>query len=309
MPSWLTKLIGPLKWALVTAVVVAAGSIFIPNRYASVGRILPADGRSLSSGLGGLAATAATFGISIPGSEGADANFVDILQSRWMSERLLLTRFSFRARSWRFGREVEKDMTLYDFLDSKNIDRAVVRFGKVLSCSKDAKSKVVTIRVETKSPSLSQAVLQQSVKLLEQFVQEKGRTKGGAKALFAEGRLGEARKEMDATEGEFRRFLDANRNYLVSSDPAIRLRGLRLEAEYKLRQQIVTTLALSREQALMEEKNDIPVINVLDPGNLPIEKAGPNRAGFVVGAFLASLALLVAWQFRATLREMLAVQP
>jgi hypothetical protein len=100
---------------------------------------------------------------------------------------------------------------------------------------------------------------------------------------------------MDEAEETLRRFLEGNRNYLNSADPAVRLKGTRLEGELRLRQQLVTTLALNREQALLEEKNDIPILNVLDQGNLPIEKNRPARSQLVVA--LAFLVGLGSWGF------------
>ena len=66
----------------------------------------------------------------------------------------------------------------------------------------------------------------------------------------------------------------------------MRLKGSRLETELRLRQQLVTAIAMNREQALLEEKNDIPILNVLDPGNLPIDKSRPTRSVMVVFASL-----------------------
>jgi uncharacterized protein involved in exopolysaccharide biosynthesis len=59
-----------------------------------------------------------------------------------------------------------------------------------------------------------------------------------------------------------------------------------LENELRLRQQLVTTLALNREQALLEEKNDIPVLSLLDPADYPSDKSRPPRSLFVVAAAL-----------------------
>jgi hypothetical protein len=111
------------------------------------------------------------------------------------------------------------------------------------------------------------------------------------KALFAKERLVEARSELDNAENLFRLFLESNRNYVTSSDPAVRLKGNRLENELKLRTQLVGSLAVSFEQALMEEKNDMPILNVLDAGNLPIEKSRPGRSAIVMlSALLAGSA-------------------
>jgi hypothetical protein len=110
---------------------------------------------------------------------------------------------------------------------------------------------------------------------------------------------------MDGAEDAFRRFLEANRNYLSSADPSVRLKGNRLETELKLRQQLVTTLALNREQALLEEKNDIPILNVLDPANLPIDKSKPARSIIVLLVTLLVALGTWVWQNRDWIRERL----
>ena len=87
---------------------------------------------------------------------------------------------------------------------------------------------------------------------------------------------------MNEAEDVWRRFLEINRNYQSISDPAVRLKGARLESELRLRQQLVSTLALNREQALLEEKNDIPILSIMDAADLPSEKSRPTRSSIVI---------------------------
>ncbi|MDR3670307.1 MAG: hypothetical protein P4L36_05655 [Holophaga sp.] len=305
MKNRFSFLLSALKYSLVAAIVTAVASLFLPNYYRSDARILPLEAKGLAGGLGGLASAAATLGLSVPGADGNDANFVDVLQSRWMAERILGTEFTFKKRTWLFGAEREITTTLYDSLHEKNIDRALKEFGKVLVINKDLKSKVITISAETKNPALSKAIVQETTNLLELFVREKGRTRGGAKAAFAAARLVEARQEMGQAEDELRRFMEQNRNAAVSTDPQVRLKGLRLEAELKLRQQLVLTLAMNREQALLEEKNDVPIINILDMANLPVEKSRPSRSILVLGVAFAVYIGLAGWANRDLLRSVL----
>lgn len=305
LPAWVLGLKRPLQIGFAAAVVTAVITLFLPNYYKSEARVLPIEAKGMGGGLGNLAAAAAAFGVSVPGGDGSDANFVDILNSRSLREKLLETEFTFKERAWRFGGEQPRKETLETYLDQPNRDRSLRALGRVLSASRDLKSKVITLGAETKSPELSQQIVRRTLELLEAFVQEKGRTRGGAKAAFAEKRLEDARKEMAQVEDDFRRFLDGNRNYLMSADPSVRLRGMRLEAELKLRQQLVTTLALSREQALMEEKNDMPILNVLDPGNLPIDKSRPSRSMVVMGLFILVAGLAWGWPRRQTLIALL----
>jgi uncharacterized protein involved in exopolysaccharide biosynthesis len=295
----------PLQWALAAGLLTAAVTLLMPNYYRSEARLLPVESKGLGGNLGGLASAAAAFGVSVPGGDSSDANFVDVLNSRWLREQLLQTEFQYHIRSWRFGAEHLEKGTLYGYVDQMNMDRAVRALEKVLSASRDLKSKVISISAETKSPELSRQIVDRASKLLEVFLQDKGRTRGGAKATFAEARLADARREMDEAEDVLRRFLEGNRNFQSSGDPAVRLRGMRLETELHLRQQLVTTLAMNREQALLEEKNDIPILNVLDPANLPIDKSKPARSIIVLlAALLVGLGTWV-WQNRDWIRERL----
>lgn len=295
----------PLQWALAAGLLTALVTLFLPNYYRSEARLLPVETKGLGGNLGGLASAAAAFGVSVPGGDSSDANFIDVLNSRWLREQLLQTEFQYHTRSWRFGAERIEKGTLYAYVDKKNMDRALKELETILSASRDLKSKVISISAETKSPELSQLIVDRSDKLLEIFLQDKGRTRGGAKATFAEARLADARHEMDVAEEVLRRFLEGNRNFQTSGDPAVRLKGTRLETELHLRQQLVTTLAMNREQALLEEKNDIPILNVLDPANLPIEKSRPARSVIVLLAALLVGLGAWAWQNREWIRERL----
>lgn len=297
MISYIQYFKQPLQIAIICAVATGLLTLAMPNYYKSTSRILPMDSKA-SSNLGGLAAAAAAFGVGAPAGEGGEANYVDILNSRWMEEKLLNTTFTFKERPWRFGTERTVTETLFTYFDKKNMDLAAKELEQVTFATRDLKSKMLTFGVETRSADLSQQVVQKMASYLETFVQEKGRTRGGFKAAFAEARLKECRQEMGTAELAFQRFLEGNRNYQASSDPAVRLGGMRLEAEYRLRQQLVATLAMNYEQALLEEKNDIPVLNVLDQPSLPADKSRPSRSTYVLLAFVLVVAGTLGWQNR-----------
>ena len=294
----------PLKWALIAALLTALITIFIPNDYRSDGKLLPVETKGAAN-LGQLAAAAAAFGMAVPGGESSDANSVDILTSRWLKDQLIQTRFQYHARGWRFGADRQREGTLYDYLDQENMDRAVKKLDTIFFVSRDLKSKVVTISAETRSPDLSQQIVRCAEALLDEFLQHKEQTRGSAKAAFTEERLLEARQERAKAEDAFRQFLENNRNYQFSADPSVRLKGARLEAELKLREQLVLTLALSREQALLEAKDDIPILNVLDSGNLPIEKSKPARSLIVILVALLTGIGSWGWISREWIRERL----
>jgi len=290
-PSLLTglRLRTALRFAFTVFVVVSIGSLFAPNYYRSECKLLPGDAKGGNGSLGGLATAAAALGVSVPGGDGGEANFVDILNSRKIKEELLYTNYIFKQKKWVYGDETEIRSSLIRYLGSKNLDRAMDQLGTIYSVSRDLKTKIITITAETKSPLLSQLIVNRAEDLLEKYVQEKGRTRAGAKVLFTQARLVEARKELEGSEAILRSFLEKNKNFQSSGDPSVRLLGLRLEGEFRLHQQLVGVLSLNCEQAMLDERNDIPILNVLDSGWLPIEKSKPSRLQFSVMVSLISL--------------------
>lgn len=284
----------PVWVSLSVAVVVSLYSLTYPNKYTSESRILPVEARA-SNVLGGAAATAAALGIVVSGQEGSDGNFVDILNSRWIREELLNSKFKFSYRRSRFGAMHTYEGTLYGFLKAPTMDIALRNLAPMYSASRDLKTKIFTIRAETVSPELSQEIVQTAVQLMGKFIHTKSRTRGREKATYASARLLEAQSQLDQSQNTLEKFLTGNRNYLTSSDPSVRLHGTRLEMDYKLRQQIVSNLAVTLEQTLLEEKNDIPILNVLDPANLATEKSGPSRAKLVLLCLVASG--VVSWGY------------
>ena len=258
----------PLRNGLVAGAVVTVVSLFLPNTYKSEVRILPADTRS-SSGAGGMAAAAAAVGV---------------IKSRWMQKTLVQATYRFRTRGFLFLPWTQREETLAQFFGTRSMDKAVAKVKNLVTVSRDLKTKLITVTVETTSPELSQQLAQNVTKALEGFVKEKAQTRGGNKAAFTAERLREAQGDYARSEKEFKEFLDAHRNYSTSAEPGIRLTGLRLENSLKLRQQVLTTLTLNYEQALLEEKNDMPILNTLDAGDLPTDKSGPSRSLLVVSA-------------------------
>jgi tyrosine-protein kinase Etk/Wzc len=273
----------PFRNAVLAALITAAISIFMPNWYRSEVRILPTP----SQDQGNLHLLAATLGLGVPGLvQDPTANYEDILKSRWVGEQLLQGVYSFHEPSWRFGRPVAFNEPLLGYLEAKDLDSGMRALQGVLKIQKDLKSGVITIAAETRSPELSQAIARRASEFLNRFLAEKTQTSGSIRAQYTEERLKDARSEYGRSESSLKDFLETNRNYQISADPAVRLKGARLEMDLELRKQILTTLSLSREQALLDAKNDTPVLNVLDPGNLPIEKSRPSRGLLVIAMFL-----------------------
>ena len=302
--AWLHEI--KFKYAMTIALTLAAAtalfSLTLPNTFRSSMKIMPMDTRGGGGGAG-LSAAAAALGMPLPGQDGIETNYVDIINSRSMAEFLLSKKYKFTIKKRYLSKPQDLDCTLETYLRiPDNPDRAVAKVKEMIGASRDPKSRILSVTAETPSPELSQQLVQNMGAFLEQFVMSKSRTRGGAKAAFAEARVQEARREMVQAEEALRRFLEVNRNFQVSPDPSVRLLGGRLDAELQLRQKLLVNLAMSREQALLEEKNDLPILNILDPANLPSQKARPSRGAMVLASFVLGLGGTLAWSNRSWLK-------
>lgn len=291
----------PVRNAVIAAVCMAVASLFMSNHYEAQVRILPDTG---SSSLDKLAAL--NQGLALLGAGSADdatATYPDVLKSRWVDEQLLKKSYSYQEASWYFGSPRPYIQTLLDYLGEKNIDRGMKTLSGVMKIDKDIRTNLLTLSVDTKSPQLSQQVAHDALALLDAFLKTQNQTHGRETAKFTSERLKVAESDYQGAERQMAVFLNVNRNYGASADPEVRLKGQRLAADLKLREDLIASLTLNHEQALLQAANDTPVLNVLDDANLPIEKSRPHRALLVL--LVMFLVGLGSWfyQGRAWLRE------
>lgn len=297
LAPWRDRIALPLRAAAFAGAAAAAVALALPDHYVARARLLPNEPKSLG-GMSQLLGTAALLGLQV-GQDGGDANYVDIIKSETLRASVCSATYRYRLRGWRFGAVRQVEGTLYDYFGSQDATVAEARMADLLVAYRDLKSKILVVEVATRSPDLSRQVAERVLAGLEGFLHERTRTRGGAKVLFADERLEAARSELARSEATFKAFLERNHAYQVSPDPAVHLRGLGLEADYKLKHQVVASLTVSREQALLEEKDNLPVLSVLDPPGEPTRPSGPHRTRLVLASALAAAALAGAWERRA----------
>jgi uncharacterized protein involved in exopolysaccharide biosynthesis len=296
VPANPTRLAAPLGWrrplrhALLAALTAAALAVCLPNRYRSEARILSDAGHPGGSSPLRTGVWAPTAPPEVPAfrEDGPTVIYVDILRSRRLAEQLLQQSYDYTDRTWRFGRPARVQGTLQGYLGAANVDRALGPLRRLLSVQRDGKSGLLTIAAETRSPELSQQVVQQAAERLREALVEFSQASGKNKARFTLGRLEEARVTYDDLGRRLQAFQDANRNWDTSPAPEVRFRGAQLKERLDLWRQVVSNLTLNHEQALLDAQNDTQTLLLLDPGSLPREKSRPARALIVFVAAAAA---------------------
>ena len=217
-----------------------------------------------------LVALASQFGMAIGGGDELSPAFYEELLT---SREILLT----AAES---GYDVDgSSVRLPDLLEIRE-ETADLRSNEVvewlresaLSVRTGRATGIVTFAVTTDWPALSFQIADRLLAEVSRFNLETRQSQAASERAFIEGRVENARDDLQAAEDELQQFLQANRQF--ENSPELRFQYERLQRNVSLQQQVYTTLVQSFEQARIAEVRDTPVLTVLQPPFMP---PGPDE--------------------------------
>ena len=105
----------------------------------------------------------------------------------------------------------------------------------------------------------------------------------------------ETKTDLADAEANLRDFRDNNLNYYNSTDPELTLLNERLTREVELKSQVYLALSQQYEMAVIQEKKDLAIIQILDKAVPPSRKSGPHRANNVMAGLAMGFCLSLAW--------------
>jgi uncharacterized protein involved in exopolysaccharide biosynthesis len=121
---------------------------------------------------------------------------------------------------------------------------------------------IIRLSVIAAQPSLAQQILANVIRELDAYNLARRKEKAAAERQFVEKLLSDARVELAQAETQLSTFKQLNRQY--ANSPALALENSRLTRQVTRRQEIVTAMSQSLEQAKIEEVRDIPAITLID---------------------------------------------
>lgn len=270
---------------LATAVLAGLWALTRPKSYTSSAAFVPRT--TSESPLARFSGLAAQLGVAVPlGDAGQSPDFyASLLKSR----QLLRSTVESPYRAERDGAVQEGDLVrLLDARGARPEDRreaAIRLLSARAKVTRELKTGIVRLEVRMPSASLAQQVANRMLELLDHYNREVLRSQASAERTFVEGRLADARQELSASEDRLLAFLQKNRDYRNS--PELSFTADRLERDVALRQQVVTSLAQSYEQARIDVVRNTPVITVVERPEAPVRR---NARGTVLAALLGGVA-------------------
>jgi uncharacterized protein involved in exopolysaccharide biosynthesis len=294
------------RWFLVlvplAAVVACVGYEQLRMTYVAQATVRPQGGAQGSNRLGSLAAQ---FGVMLPNQPiGDPLRFqAQLFETREVLRPVVMAQYAVATSR---GALDSTHASLLDLFNVKHVAseerqlRGIDELKKRMVVQTDPVTGLITVRVTTRWPEVSLAVVQRLLDALQTANTAHQQAAAEAEARFSAARLASERAGLDSAEAVLETFLLRNRQY--QSSPELVLEYGRLQRRIDLAQAVVTSLAQAYEQARMDAARDTPVMSIIDRPEGSVRHARrPVRDG-VIWALMALAAVLLvllsldAWQ-------------
>jgi capsule polysaccharide export protein KpsE/RkpR len=259
------------------------------GRYEAESRVRPSSNQADAGRFSGLAAQ---LGVALPFGNSDPLRFYsEILTSHQLLSDVLRTRFVHRASGDSLGG------SLIDLLKIKGRDpedrmwRAVEKLRKRSSIQPNEATGAIRIRVTMPWSDVAEQVNRKMLDLMDRFSVELRQRRATAEQQFMTERMVGAQRELRLAEDSLAEFSRSNRSF--QGNPTLMAESARRQRAVDFRQQIVTSLAQSHEQARIDAVRNTPVLAVIDPPEGTAHQA--NRIRDALVWLIIGLAVGIIW--------------
>lgn len=152
--------------------------------------------------------------------------------------------------------------------------------SECLSMNLDDKNGYLSISVTMPEAIVAAEMAEAAVTLLQKYITEFKIEKVQSNLDFVQERYNEAKAEFEDIQDRRARFRDANLN---TTKYSARTQLEKLDAEYTLALNLYSELASKLEQAKINVKETTPILTVINPVTVPLQKSKPRRAMILFG--------------------------
>jgi len=169
---------------------------------------------------------------------------------------------------------IQSDSSSLQSLTSKEKD--VVKIVNTnLSLSVNNKDGYVSISANMPEPLLAAELAQKGQELLQKYITEFKIEKVASNLKFVEKSYEESKRNFEYKQAELARFRDSNKSF---TSAVAKTQEEKLTSEYNLLLNIYSELAKQKEQAKIAVTETTPILTIIEPVIVPIEKSKPSRA-------------------------------
>jgi len=272
-----------------SAVVASAFYFMAPDTYLTTARILPSTRQgSLTDVLGKLSFSLADrAGIpgspELPGDE--SSMFVEVLRSDFVRDHVI-------GHTYRIPEFRDSAFTLYEHFELTIREPAYRTLAGISAISRDSRTGVVTVSVETANPLLSAQIAEQFLSgLSDYYANQRSGALQRVEQFLAE-RSESSQRELLAAEDELAEFQARNRNYALTDEPDLTKELRQLTRAVELKSTTFITLHQQHILARIEAEKSLPTVQVLDAPRPATESSGPHRLRGILAIMFLTAALI-----------------
>lgn len=152
--------------------------------------------------------------------------------------------------------------------------------SECVSMTLDDKNGYLSISATMPEAVVAAEMAQATVTLLQKYITEFKIEKVQSNLDFVQERYNEAKANFENIQDRRARFRDANQN---TTRYSARTQFEKLDAEYTLAMNLYGELASQLEQAKISVKETAPILTVINPVTIPLQKSKPRRAIILFG--------------------------
>jgi uncharacterized protein involved in exopolysaccharide biosynthesis len=276
--------------AFLATVLVAGISLIQPKTYTSGTSFVPQTKPTLS----GLAGLATQLGVNAASGEVGQSSqfYIELIRSHTVLWAVLNATYQWTTKDGASSGNLIRFYGMENLPAARRRDAALTKLGGEIGASVSRLTGMVVLRVTCTDPAIAQQIAQHVLEEVNSFNARTRQSQAAQERTFAEGRLTQMRGELEAAENRLQFFLQQNRDFKTS--PRLSFDEDRLAREVAEKQQVVTSLAQSYEQARIEEVRDRSVITVDYLPDRPFRSNPRNVVKKTVVGFLFGILVGVA---------------
>ncbi len=281
------------RWTIVgvaAAMTVASigYSLLLSPVYTATTRFLP----SRSNAIAGRMADLAGAGISgLSDGEGASSDYyVDLLKSPAFLSVVVQAPLMVGGQDTTLMQhyEVDGDSEFERTQRAVEVLQASMKVSVAKAVGGASAARVVTIDVTADQPQLAADIGQQLLDAIKRYNAEVRGGKASQNRAFIEEQLIDSGNTLQVATDAFADFTARNRKIVT---PGLTAEAQKLERAVRLQEQVVETLMKQLELAKIEEQENQPSIEVIQPPQPPLQRSAPARTRIVLGGGFFGLVL------------------
>lgn len=282
-----------------------------------------------ASSSGGLSDLASAFGIS--GSNSASAglfsgdNFIELLKTKNLYNRALLSRVNVNGRNYIFGNyylqksgilkdeldddvEIQTFKFIHDRYDSATTkEHANVRLVQnylmpyTLVANDSKKASFLSLSVTTRNDTLSYIWANLYLKVVTDFYKETKTQKTRELLVLIDHRVDSLRRELYRTQGAAAKYADQNQQIIVQEGL---IQQQRLQTNSSQLQGMYFEALKNLDNLKFSMAKETPLLNRIDDAELPISpEPNPTKKGIIIGSIIGLLIAMIYIAFKQSLNE------